>query len=239
MVSWMLLVAAPGSVGLQNLPCFARMRLPPPVRRMGPILTRPVGDKNQALHPLASPACPGGFNPQGDKMRHYEIVFLVHPDQSEQVPAMVEKYHGIVTGSGGAVHRSEDWGRRQLAHPIHKAHKAHYVLMNVECGNEAIEEIRSAFRFNDAVLRHLVIARNKAITEASPMAVQVEEERNRERESQRRRDAKAASDAAATDGSDESGRDERAGAGGTDEDAEGRGDDQGDEQDSRAAAWSA
>src|SRR5690606_652281 len=171
-------------------------------------------------------------------MRHYEIVFLVHPDQSEQVPAMVEKYQGIVTGSGGAVHRNEDWGRRQLAHPIHKAHKAHYVLMNVECGNEAIEEIRSAFRFNDAVLRHLVIARNKAITEASPMAVQVEEEKNRERESQRRRDAKAASDAAATDGSDESGRGERAEAAGN-EDAEGRDDDQGDEQDSRAAARSA
>jgi small subunit ribosomal protein S6 len=132
-------------------------------------------------------------------MRHYEIVFLVHPDQSEQVPAMVEKYQGMVTGSGGTVHRNEDWGRRQLAHPIHKAHKAHYVLMNVECGNEALEEIRSAFRFNDAVLRHLIIARDKAITEASPMAVQVEEEKTRERESQRRRDAKAATDAAAAD----------------------------------------
>jgi small subunit ribosomal protein S6 len=132
-------------------------------------------------------------------MRHYEIVFLVHPDQSEQVPAMVEKYQGMVTGSGGTVHWNEDWGRRQLAHPIHKAHKAHYVLMNVECGNEALEEIRSAFRFNDAVLRHLIIARDKAITEASPMAVQVEEEKTRERESQRRRDAKAATDAAAAD----------------------------------------
>jgi small subunit ribosomal protein S6 len=139
-------------------------------------------------------------------MRHYEIVFLVHPDQSEQVPAMVEKYQGIVTGSGGTVHRNEDWGRRQLAHPIHKAHKAHYVLLNVECGHEAVEEIRSAFRFNDAVLRHLIISRNKAITEASPMAVQVEEEKNRERESQRRRDARAATDLAAAD--DESGDDE-------------------------------
>jgi small subunit ribosomal protein S6 len=136
-------------------------------------------------------------------MRHYEIVFLVHPDQSEQVPAMVEKYQGMVTGSGGIIHRNEDWGRRQLAHPIHKAHKAHYVLMNVECGHEAIEEIRSAFRFNDAVLRHLIIARDKAITEASPMAVQVEEEKTRERESQRRRDARAATDAATAD--DESG----------------------------------
>ena len=138
-------------------------------------------------------------------MRHYEIVFLVHPDQSEQVPAMVEKYQGLVTGSGGTVHRNEDWGRRQLAHPIHKAHKAHYVLLNVECGHEAIEEIRSAFRFNDAVLRHLIIARNKAITEASPMAVQVEEEKNRERDSQRRRDAKATTD---TTGADDEGRDD-------------------------------
>jgi len=141
-------------------------------------------------------------------MRHYEIVFLVHPDQSEQVPAMVEKYEGLVTGSGGTVHRNEDWGRRQLAHPIHKAHKAHYVLLNVECGHEAIEEIRSAFRFNDAVLRHLIIARNKAIAEASPMAVQVEEEKNRERDSQRRRDAKATTD---TTGADDEGSDDETG----------------------------
>jgi small subunit ribosomal protein S6 len=129
-------------------------------------------------------------------MRHYEIVFLVHPDQSEQVPAMVEKYHGMVTGSGGAVHRTEDWGRRQLAHPIHKVHKAHYVLMNIECDYETLEELKSAFRFNDAVLRHLVIARKEAITTPSPMAVAVEEEKARERESQRRRDAKAAAEAA-------------------------------------------
>lgn len=131
-------------------------------------------------------------------MRHYEIVLLVHPDQSEQVPAMVEKYQGIVTGSGGTVHRNEDWGRRQLAHPIQKAHKAHYVLMNVECNHEAIEEIRSAFRFNDAVLRHLIINRQKAVTDPSPMAVAVEEEKSRERESQRRRDAKAAAESAMT-----------------------------------------
>ena len=179
-------------------------------------------------------------------MRHYEIVFLVHPDQSEQVPAMVEKYQGVVTGSGGAVHRNEDWGRRQLAHPIHKAHKAHYVLMNVECGNEAIDEIRSAFRFNDAVLRHLIIVRDKAITEASPMAVQVEEEKTRERDSQRRRDAKAATDAAATDASDDdrsdrdrSGRADVEAAADMDsgDDAEDHGDD--DAEDSRAAARSA
>jgi len=129
-------------------------------------------------------------------MRHYEIVFLVHPDQSELVPAMVERYHGMVTGSGGQVHRSEDWGRRQLAHPINKVHKAHYVLMNVECTHDVVEEITSAFRFNDAVLRHLVIKRDAAISEASPMAVAVEEEKAKEREAQRRRDAKAAAEAA-------------------------------------------
>ncbi len=137
-----------------------------------------------------------GFHPKGKTMRHYEIVFLVHPDQSEQVPAMVERYQGMVTGSGGAVNRTEDWGRRQLAHPINKAHKAHYVLLNVECGNEVIKEITSAFRFNDAVLRHLVIGRKEAITAASPMALAVEEEKVKERESQRRRDAKAAAETA-------------------------------------------
>ena len=158
-------------------------------------------------------------------MRHYEIVFLVHPDQSEQVPAMVEKYQGIVTGSGGAVHRSEDWGRRQLAHPIHKAHKAHYVLMNVECSNDALDEIRSAFRFNDAVLRHLVIGRQKAITEASPMAVAVEEEKGKERDAQRRRDAKAQAESALladtdTDAdADEGDRDDDAESPGVDPDA--------------------
>ena len=86
-------------------------------------------------------------------MRHYEIVFLVHPDQSEQVPGMVERYQAMVTDSGGQIHRTEDWGRRQLSHPINKIHKAHYVLLNVECGFAVIEEIRSAFRFNDAVIR--------------------------------------------------------------------------------------
>jgi len=129
-------------------------------------------------------------------MRHYEIVFLVHPDQSEQVPAMVERYQGMVTASGGSVHRNEDWGRRQLAHPINKAHKAHYVLMNVECDHAVVDEITSAFRFNDAVLRHLIVSRKEAITAASPMAVAVEEEKAKERESQKRRDAKAAAEAA-------------------------------------------
>ena len=128
-------------------------------------------------------------------MRHYEIVFLVHPDQSEQVPAMVERYQGMVTSSGGSVHRTEDWGRRQLAHPINKVHKAHYVMINVECDSAVLSEITSAFKFNDAVLRHLVIARKKAITEPSPMAVAVEEEKAREKEMQRRRDARAAAEA--------------------------------------------
>jgi len=129
-------------------------------------------------------------------MRHYEIVFLVHPDQSEQVPAMVERYQGIVTGSGGAVHRTEDWGRRQLAHPIHKVHKAHYVLLNVECEQAPLDEIKNAFRFNDAVLRNIVLVRDDAVTDASPMAVAVAEEKAKEKEAQQRREAKAAAEAA-------------------------------------------
>ena len=143
-------------------------------------------------------------------MRHYEIVFLVHPDQSEQVPAMVERYQAMVTEAGGAIHRTEDWGRRQLAHPINKIHKAHYVMMNVECGDGVIEEITGAFKFNDAVLRHLVIKRKEAITEASPMAIAVEEEKQREKESQRRRDAKAAAESAMLAGAREEG-DKRSG----------------------------
>lgn len=127
-------------------------------------------------------------------MRHYEIVFLVHPDQSEQVPAMVEKYQGMITGSGGAVHRIEDWGRRQLAHPINKVHKAHYVLMNIECGRETLDEIKAAFKFNDAVLRNLIMVRDHAETGASPMAVAVAEEKAKERDAQDRRDAKAAAE---------------------------------------------
>jgi small subunit ribosomal protein S6 len=112
-------------------------------------------------------------------MRHYEIVFLVHPDQSEQVPAMVERYRSTIETSGGKIHRLEDWGRRQLAYPINKIHKAHYVLMNVECGAEALAEIESAFRFNDAVLRNLVIRRKDAVTEASPLAKEDEKEDSR------------------------------------------------------------
>jgi small subunit ribosomal protein S6 len=102
-------------------------------------------------------------------MRHYEIVFLVHPDQSEQVPAMIEKYRSIIQDNGGQIHRMEDWGRRQLAYPIQKLHKAHYILMNVECTAEALEELQSVFRFNDAILRNLVIKQKAAVTEQSPM----------------------------------------------------------------------
>ena len=109
-------------------------------------------------------------------MRHYEIVFLVHPDQSEQVPAMVERYRNMITNSGGSVHREEDWGRRQLEFPIKKIHKAHYVLMNIECSKEILDELESAFRFNDAVLRHLTLTCKEAITEKSAMMVEVERE---------------------------------------------------------------
>ena len=102
-------------------------------------------------------------------MRHYEIVFIVHPDQSEQVPAMVERYKGLVTGRTGQVHRLEDWGRRQLAYPIQKIHKAHYVLMNIECDNETLAELEHTFKFNDAILRHLVVKKKVAVTAPSPM----------------------------------------------------------------------
>ena len=103
-------------------------------------------------------------------MRHYEIVFLVHPDQSEQVPAMIERYRGMITAGGGAIHRLEDWGRRQLAFPIAKVHKAHYVLMNIECDQKTLDELTGAFRFSDAVIRHLVVSMPDAVTEPSPMA---------------------------------------------------------------------
>ena len=109
-------------------------------------------------------------------MRHYEVVFLVHPDQSEQVPAMVERYRSIVEADEGTVHRFEDWGRRQLAYPIAKAHKAHYVLMNIECSQAAIDELESLFRFNDAVIRNMIIRCKEAITEPSFLAKSKEEE---------------------------------------------------------------
>lgn len=100
-------------------------------------------------------------------MRHYEVVFMVHPDQSDQVPSMIERYQAIIADDKGTVHRLEDWGRRQLAYPINKTHKAHYVLMNVECNQNALDELESAFRFNDAVIRNLIISTKEAITETS------------------------------------------------------------------------
>lgn len=115
-------------------------------------------------------------------MRHYEIVFLVHPDQSEQVPAMVERYRGIIENAGGTVHREEDWGRRQLAYPINKVYKAHYILLNIECTHESLEELTSAFRFNDAVIRNMVLQRKSAITAESPLLKREEEETRRPRE---------------------------------------------------------
>lgn len=107
-------------------------------------------------------------------MRHYEIVLMFHPDQSEQVPAMVERYVATVTESGGQVHRREDWGRRQLAYSIQKIHKAHYILLNVECSDAVIDELKTTFRFNDAVIRNLIVRENEAITEPSPMMKEVE-----------------------------------------------------------------
>src|SRR5215216_6853028 len=109
-------------------------------------------------------------------MRHYEVVFLVHPDQSEQVRAMVDRYRALIESGGGVIHRLEDWGRRQLAYPINKVHKAHYVLMNIECDNETLTELEHAFKFNDAVLRHLTVVMTEAVTTPSPM---MKEEKSR------------------------------------------------------------
>ena len=112
-------------------------------------------------------------------MRHYEIVFMVHPDQSEQVPGMIERYTGAIKEAGGSIHRLEDWGRRQLAYPIEKLHKAHYVLMSVEAPQAVIDELETNFRFNDAVLRNLIMRTNTAVTEPSPMAKVRDERRDR------------------------------------------------------------
>ncbi|MCT2530215.1 30S ribosomal protein S6 [SAR92 clade bacterium H921] len=137
-------------------------------------------------------------------MRHYEIVFLVHPDQSEQVPGMVERYTASVTAGGGSVHRKEDWGRRQLAYPINKIHKAHYILMNIECGQDVLDELNSTFRYNDAVLRSMVVRRDEAVTGDSPI-MKLENAEKADKEARERRniakakadEAKAAADAAA------------------------------------------
>lgn len=117
-------------------------------------------------------------------MRHYEVVFIVHPDQSEQVPAMVERYRGLIAQGNGVVHRFEDWGRRQLAYPIQKIHKAHYVLMNIECEPAVLAELENAFRFNDAVLRHLSVQMKEAVTTHSPMMREEKRAPREERESE-------------------------------------------------------
>ena len=133
-------------------------------------------------------------------MRHYEVVFLVHPDQSEQVPGMIERYTQLMADSGGNVHRIEDWGRRQLAYPINKIHKAHYVMMNIECGGEALEELSTLFRYNDAVLRNLVIKRKEAVTEESLILKQERESKERKARIEHKRkeeEAAAAAEAAA------------------------------------------
>ena len=132
-------------------------------------------------------------------MRHYEIVFLVHPDQSDQVPGMVERYQGVIERGNGVVHRTEDWGRRQLAYPIAKIHKAHYILMNVEVGQEVIEELESAFRFNDAVIRNLIIRRDAPETGNSKLYEEELREQEKDRERDRRRQEESASRAAAAD----------------------------------------
>ena len=124
-------------------------------------------------------------------MRHYEIVFMVHPDQSDQVPGMVERYRGLIERRGGKVHRTEDWGRRQLAYPVAKIHKAHYILMNIEVDQPALAELESAFRFNDAVLRNLVVGRRQAETGHSKIYEEELREQEKDRERERRRDEEA------------------------------------------------
>ncbi len=135
-------------------------------------------------------------------MRHYEVVVMVHPDQSDQVTAMVDRYRGIVEADNGTVHRFEDWGRRQLAYPIDKLHKAHYLLMNIECGQEAVDELETAFRFNDAVLRKLVVRTKKAVTEDSPL-VKAEDEIKDYKKNSRFAEPAAAATAASTDAATE------------------------------------
>ena len=134
-------------------------------------------------------------------MRHYEIVFLVHPNQSEQVPAMVERYTKLIEESEGKIHRLEDWGRRHLAYPINKIHKAHYVLMNVECAQETLDELTNIFRYNDAVIRNMVVRRKAAVTDVSPIkAAEGREERRPRREERSEKPAEApAAEAPATE----------------------------------------
>ena len=137
-------------------------------------------------------------------MRHYEIIFLVHPDQSEQVNAMVERYTKLIEEDGGKLHRLEDWGRRQLAYPIDKVHKAHYIMMNVECSAKALEELTENFRYNDAVIRNMVIRRDEAVTEQSDMLKAEESGRGERRERRERNDDNDSSDNADSNDSNDS-----------------------------------
>lgn len=137
-------------------------------------------------------------------MRHYEIVFLVHPDQSEQVPAMIERYRGIIESHDGVIHRQEDWGRRQLAYPINKIYKAHYTLMNIECNQQTIDELTSAFKFNDAVIRHMVLSQSRPVTEPSPLIKKEDTRGDEERRSRSESDDASGSDTPAADVADES-----------------------------------
>ncbi|MDD9897349.1 MAG: 30S ribosomal protein S6 [Gammaproteobacteria bacterium] len=144
-------------------------------------------------------------------MRHYEVVFLVHPDQSEQVPGMIERYTQLMSENGGKIHRMEDWGRRQLAYPINKIHKAHYVLMNVECGGETLDELTTLFRYNDAVLRNLIIKCKEAITEESLILKSERENKERKaRAEQKRKMEEEAAAAAAAEGATDDGEVEAA-----------------------------
>ena len=138
-------------------------------------------------------------------MRHYEVVFLVHPGQSEQVPGMIERYSNMITQGGGTVHRLEDWGRRQLAYPINKIFKAHYAMLNIECGLETLEELSDAFRFNDAVIRNMIMGRKQADTVVSPiMKIENESKERKDREDSRNARAEAKAAAAATEAAPES-----------------------------------
>ena len=151
-------------------------------------------------------------------MRHYEICFLVHPDQSEQVPAMLERYRAMVEGNNGAIHRLEDWGRRQLAYPIAKLHKAHYVLMNIECDRDTLAELEGIFRFNDAVLRHLTVARGEAISEQSVM-MKAKEEKDRSGRSHDDRKPSESREGKPSDDDTGSEKDEKASDAGSDQPA--------------------
>ncbi|MBU6460263.1 MAG: 30S ribosomal protein S6 [Proteobacteria bacterium] len=141
-------------------------------------------------------------------MRHYEVVFIVHPDQSEQVPGMIERYRALVTGQGGQIHRLEDWGRRQLAYPIQKVHKAHYVLMNIECNQQSLDDLDHAFRFNDAVLRHLTVQMKEAVT--SPSVMMKEEKPPRERSERSERPDRVSTEAPSVSSVDNGKEDETA-----------------------------